>query len=282
MEHYITALTIAGSDPSGGAGMEADMKTMSALGVYATAAITAITVQNTLGVTESFPVPPHIIRGQIEAVIDDIHPAAVKIGMLGDRDTSLAVADALDGVRLPIVLDPVMISTSGHSLANEEAVEIMRQRLIPKAALVTPNLPEAAVLAEMEIHSPADMKEAAERILRNGAKAVLVKGGHARGSVKRDLLLTRDGECRTYESSTVDTRNTHGTGCTLSSAIAAGLAMHMTLEAAVQMGKDYVQRALQAGADVLVGGGHGPVNHFFAPLPLRKEKVEEHIRTCQA
>lgn len=262
--------------------MEADMKTMSAVGVYATAAITAITVQNTLGVTDSFPVPPHIIRGQIQAVLDDIRPASIKIGMLGDGDTALAVAGALDGCSLPIVLDPVMLSTSGHSLANAKAVEIMRRRLIPMSTLVTPNLPEAAVLADMEILSPSDMTAAAERILRNGAKAVLVKGGHATGSVKRDLLLTRGGTCRTYEARTVYTRNTHGTGCTLSSAIAAGLAMKMTLEAAVQMGKDYVQHALQAGADVLIGGGHGPVNHFFAPVPLRKEEVETRIRTCQA
>lgn len=262
--------------------MEADMKTLSAMGIYAAAAITAVTVQNTLGVTDSCPVPPHIIRGQIQAVLDDIRPSAIKIGMLGDRATAEAVADALDGCRLPIVLDPVMVSTSGHSLANVEAVQVMRQRLIPMSTLVTPNLPEAAVLGDMELHTPADTRAAATRILRNGAKAVLVKGGHAEGSVKRDLLLTQDGTARTYESPTVDTRNTHGTGCTLSSAIAAGLAMGMTLEAAVQLAKDYVQHALQAGADVLIGGGHGPVNHFFAPMPLRKKKVEAHVHTDYA
>lgn len=269
MKIYPSALTIAGSDPSGGAGLQADIKTMSALGVYAASAVTALTVQNTRGVTATMAVPPQMVRDQVEAVLSDIRPMAVKIGMLGDAATARAVADSLEGYGEPIVIDPVMVSTSGHSLANAEAVEVMRQRLMPRAILVTPNLPEAEVLAGMTIKSEADMEAAARRILEGGAKAVLVKGGHNKGTQKRDLLL-QQGEQRTiwYQAPTIVTKNTHGTGCTLSSAIAALLALGLSLDEAVTRAKAYITGALQAGADVRVGDGHGPVNHFFHPLPL--------------
>lgn len=269
MKIYPTALTIAGSDPSGGAGLQADIKTMSALGVYAASAVTALTVQNTRGVTATMAVPPQMVRAQVEAVLSDLRPQAVKIGMLGEAATARAVADSLEGCAAPVVLDPVMVSTSGHSLANAEAVEVMRQRLISRAVLVTPNMPEAEALAGMAIGSEADMLAAARRIVEEGgARAVLVKGGHGEGAEKRDLLLQAGREPLWYAAPSVDTQNTHGTGCTLSSAIAALLARGLSLSEAIAQAKDYITGALLAGAGVRVGDGHGPVNHFYHPLPL--------------
>lgn len=281
-EHYLSVLTIAGSDSSGGAGIQADIKTMSALGVYAASVITAVTAQNTTGVFDTYVLPPSIIQSQIRAVLSDIFPRAIKIGMLGKGQSATAVADALAECDLPIVLDPVMVSTSGHRLADPQAVSVIRERLLPQVLLVTPNLPEAEELAGIKILTPTDMRHAAQRILELGVQAVLIKGGHASGSTKRDFLLQRDGQELTLEATTVLTPNTHGTGCTLSSAIAAELALGCSLSQAVQLAKHYLHQALEAGAHIQIGAGHGPVNHFFSPLPLRTVTTEDTLTLSYA
>lgn len=267
---YIAVLTIAGSDSGGGAGIQADLKTISALGCYAASAITAITVQNTLGVTAVQPVRPDIVAGQIRAVMDDVRPRAIKVGMVSDAATIRAVASTLQEYEgLPLVIDPVMVATSGSRLMEREAVEAFRKELLPLATVLTPNLPEAEVLAAMPISTKASCDEAARRIAEAANGCILIKGGHGEGTVKEDRLYNNVGQLlRTYTSPTVATRNTHGTGCTLSSAIASHLALGYPLEEAVAQAKRYVTAALQAGADVAIGQGHGPVNHFFNPRPL--------------
>lgn len=262
--------------------MQADIKTMSALGVYAASVITAVTAQNTTGVFDTLVLPPSLIQAQIRAVLTDIHPRAIKIGMLGNGQSAAAVAEALSECQLPIVLDPVMVSTSGHRLAEPQAVSVIREQLLPQARLITPNLPEAEVLAGIPINSHSDMLRAAQRILDIGAQAVLIKGGHASGTTKRDLLLQPDGQQLLLEAATVETTNTHGTGCTLSSAIAAHLALGCNLPKAVQLAKDYLHHALQAGAHVQIGAGHGPVNHFFDPQPLRTAPLNDPTTLCYA
>lgn len=270
--NYIPVLTVAGSDSSGGAGIQADLKTISALGCYAASAVTAITVQNTLGVAAIQTVRPDLVAGQIRAVMDDIRPRAVKIGMVGDAATIHAVASTLRQYEgLPLVIDPVMVATSGSRLMEPEAVEAFRKELMPLATVLTPNLPEAGVLAAMPIVSMADIDEAARRIAAAMSGYVLIKGGHSEGDIKEDRLYNHVGQLlRTFTSPTVPTRNTHGTGCTLSSAIAAHLALGYALDEAVARAKSYVTAALQAGAGVEIGQGHGPVNHFFTPKPLEK------------
>lgn len=275
MKHYITALTIAGSDPSGGAGLQADVKTMSAFGVYAATAITAVTVQDTVGVTAVHELPDTVVADQIRTVVSDVRPKAVKIGMLGCTATAMAVADELARLRhvrlldAPIVLDPVMVSTSGHRLIDDGTLEVLKQRLLPMAALVTPNRPEAELLAQMPIGTNDDAIAAARAIQQMGAAAVLVKGGHSEGAEKCDVLLTADGRVQTFSTPAVDTPNSHGTGCTLSSAIASCMAMGQELPDAVLNAKMYIQHALEAGADVRIGRGHGPVCHAFDPRPQR-------------
>ncbi len=272
VKRYISALTIAGSDPSGGAGIQADLKTFSALGVYGASAVTAVTVQNTVGVKYVHPLPPEAVYDQISAVMEDIRPDAVKIGMVNDALTLDAVIRALETYRpRHIVVDPVMVSTSGCALMQADALRAMKERLLPLADIVTPNLPEAFALAGSE-EGRHSIQEAAAAILRLGVKALLIKGGHAEGRIKTDYLyMTNAGEpisdCgSTYielSADTVDTANTHGTGCTLSSAIAAFLARGHRLEQAVRSAKQYLTSALEAGADIAAGKGHGPVNHFF-------------------
>ena len=271
--HYISTLTIAGSDSAGGAGIQADIKTMSALGVYAASAITAVTVQNTLGVYDIEALRPEIVGGQIRAVMDDIAPRAVKIGMVNDAATIHAIAEALKPYGgVAVVVDPVMVSTSGYRLMKKDALQVFRTELMPLAALLTPNIPEAEILAGMEINTVDDMNRAAAAICRDAACDALIKGGHLDGATKTDLLY-HDGKCvASYETRTVDTRNTHGTGCTLSSAITAHLALGCDMAEAVSRAKDYLYKALEAGKDVEIGKGHGPVNHFFAPQSLAVEK----------
>lgn len=267
---YPIALTIAGSDSSGGAGIQADVKTMSALGVFATTAITAVTVQNTVGVTAVQAITPDVVAGQIDAVFSDLGVDAVKIGMLFSREIIDAVADRLTYWHPRwVVLDPVMISTSGCPLISEDAVEALTTRLLPLASVLTPNRAEARKLAGIEIDSPEAMNEAAKRILAKGCRAVLMKGGHFDDEAMTDRLYEADGSCHEFRGKKVESRNTHGTGCTLSSAIAAHLALGNTLPDAVAGAKAYLQAALEAGADVTVGGGHGPVNHFFDPQKLK-------------
>ncbi len=244
------------------------MKTMSALGVYAASVVTALTAQNTLGVTAIHAVPAEFVREQIRAVVGDIRPQAVKIGMLNDAAVAGAVADELGACRTPVVLDPVMVSTSGHRLIEESAARVLAERLLPLCTVVTPNIPEAELLAGMRIRTNDDCLAAARAIRRLGAAAVLLKGGHREGREKCDFFLDSRAELHTFSTPTVETRNTHGTGCTLSSAIAAYLARGEQLADAVLKAKLYLQRALEAGSDAQIGEGHGPVNHFFRPEPL--------------
>ena len=266
-------LTIAGSDSSGGAGIQADIKTISALGCYAASAITSITVQNTLGVTAVQAVQPDIVAGQIRAVMDDIRPLAVKIGMVNDADTICAIASTLRGYDLRhLVIDPVMVSTSGSRLMQADALDVFCKELLPMATLLTPNIPEAEVLAGMEITDRNGMDTAAGRILEMGCEAVLIKGGHIAGRKADRLYRRAEGCMETHEFAcdNVPTRNTHGTGCTLSAAIASYLALGNKPVDAIARAKEYLTEALKAGADVEIGGGHGPVNHFFDPKKLIK------------
>jgi hydroxymethylpyrimidine/phosphomethylpyrimidine kinase len=259
------ALTIAGSDSSGGAGIQADLKTFSALGVYGASVITALTAQNTRGVTAIHDVPPDFVGAQMDAVFSDLHVGAVKIGMLSQPSTIEAVAAGLARHRQTnVVLDPVMIAASGAALLAPEAVAVLRKVLIPRARLVTPNLPEAAALLDApEAHSEAEMQAQGEKLLALGARAVLMKGGHAKGAESVDLLVTAHAVVR-LAAARIETRHTHGTGCTLSSAIAAGLAKGLDLDEAVRRAKAYVTDAIAAADKLTIGKGHGPVHHFHA------------------
>jgi hydroxymethylpyrimidine/phosphomethylpyrimidine kinase len=259
------ALTIAGSDSSGGAGIQADLKTFAALGVYGASVITALTAQNTKGVSGIHDVPPDFIGAQIDAVFEDLDVRAVKIGMLSQVAAIEAVAQGLDRhAAHNIVLDPVMVATSGGRLLADNAVDALRMRLIPRAILITPNLPEAAALLECAAaRDENDMETQARALLALGAQAVLIKGGHGNGAESVDLLVDAAGVTR-LAARRIATQNTHGTGCTLSSAVAAGLARGLDLASAARAAKAYVTDAI-AGADALqVGHGHGPLHHFHA------------------
>lgn len=265
MKRYSRVLTIAGSDSGGGAGIQADIKTISAMGCFAASAITAVTVQNTLGVQAVHPVPLEILEGQIDAVLSDIGADAVKIGMLHSSEVVNLVADKLEqyGI-INVVLDPVMVSTSGHRLIEESAVETLKSRLIPLAKVITPNIPEAEILADMKISSDKDFPAAAERLSFGKKVSVLLKAGHLTGESLVDYFFNaEDGMVTLLPSSRVDTQNTHGTGCTLSSALAAAIARGEDLTAAARSAKDYIDKAIVSGAEYNIGGGHGPVDHFF-------------------
>lgn len=272
---YAAVLTIAGSDSGGGAGIQADIKTMSALGCYATSAITAVTVQNTMGVTGIHAVPAHIVRGQIEAVMNDIQPMAIKIGMVHSKELALTLADTLQQYSdVPVVLDPVMISTSGHRLIEDDTIAVLKELLFPLATIITPNLDEAAVLCGCKISCLEEMKAAAATILQLGCRSVLVKGGHLQTPEIYDVFRQATGEELVLASSWIDSANVHGTGCTLSSAIASYMALGHTLPQAVQLAKTFITRAIEAGKDVVTGKGHGPLNHFFEPAKLIKHEME--------
>ena len=257
------AVTIAGSDSSGGAGIQADLKTFAALGVYGASIITALTAQNTKGVSAIHDVPPDFIVAQIDAVFSDLDIGAVKIGVLSQAATIEVVSKSLDRHRARnVVLDPVMIATSGDRLLAPDAVEALRKLLIPRALVVTPNLPEAAALAGASLaRNEQEMEVQARELLALGAPHVLIKGGHGNGEESVDLLIGQGAVLR-LSARRVDTKNTHGTGCTLSSAIAAGLAKGLELKAAVQNAKVYVTGAIAAADKLQVGCGHGPVHHF--------------------
>lgn len=259
------ALTIAGSDSSGGAGIQADLKTFSALGVYGASVITALTAQNTRGVQSIFPVTPQFVRQQLDAVMGDLAVTAVKIGMLGTADVIEAVADGLEAwAPRFVVLDPVMVAKSGDHLLVPSAVDALRRRLVPLVTLITPNLPEAAVLlGEPEVRERNRMPAAAARLQGLGAKNVLLKGGHLEGEDSPDVLL-HGGEVSWLEGRRVPTPHTHGTGCTLSSAIAALLARGRPLPAAVAEAKQWLGQAIAAGRELGIGRGKGPVHHFHA------------------
>ena len=264
-----TALSIAGSDSSGGAGIQADLKTMTMNGVFAMSAVTALTAQNTTGVAAIFEVTPEFLGQQIDAVFTDIRPDAVKIGMVSSSLLIEKIAERLKFYQAEhVVLDPVMVATSGSRLIAEEAVETLKRELIPLASLVTPNIPEAEILAEMKITGKADMEAAARKIGAAYHCAVLVKGGH--DIQDADDLLYQDGRMRWFHGRRIANPNTHGTGCTLSSAIAANLAKGFSMEESVERAKAYISGALSAMLDL--GKGRGPMNHAF---DLRGEYAKE-------
>lgn len=273
---YPRVLSIAGSDSGGGAGIQADLKTFSALGCYGMTAITALTAQNTTGVRAIHGVPPAVLRDQIDAVMEDMGADAVKIGMLHSPDLVHTVADAIDRHALTgVVLDPVMVATSGAVLIANAAVQQLVSELFHRTALVTPNLDEAALLVGQPLTCESDMHQAALQMLALGAPAVLVKGGHLTGDVVSDVLATADGHVVWMRSPRVLSSNTHGTGCTLSSAIAAYLALGYPLTEAVQAAHQYVRNALQAGAHVRTGRGSGPLNHAYAPQVMRLKPLTD-------
>lgn len=259
------AVTIAGSDSSGGAGIQADLKTFSALGVFGASVIAALTAQNTRGVSAIHDVPPDFITAQIDAVFSDLAVDAVKVGMLSTPAAIEAVAEGLDRYgQANVVLDPVMVAATGARLLVPEAVETLKRRLFPRARLITPNLPEAAALLDAEVAtSEAEMRAQADRLLALGAQAVLIKGGHGSGAESVDLLVTPAGVAR-FAASRIATENTHGSGCTLSAAIAAGLAKGAALADAVGAAKNFISRAIAAADRLAIGSGHGPVHHLHA------------------
>ncbi len=255
-----TALTIAGSDSSGGAGIQADMKTMITNGVYAMSAITALTAQNTTGVTGIMEVTPEFLEQQIDAIFTDIYPDAVKIGMVSSSDLIKMIAKKLQAYEAKnIVVDPVMVATSGSKLISDDAISTLKEYLLPMATVLTPNIPEAEVLADMEVKSADDMIEAAKKISDTYHCAVLCKGGHQLNDAND--LLYRDGDYKWFNGKRIDNPNTHGTGCTLSSAIASNLAKGFDLDTSVERAKAYISSALAAMLDL--GQGSGPMNHGF-------------------
>ena len=267
---YVRVLSIAGSDSGGGAGIQADLKTFAALGCYGMTAITAITAQNTQGVRAIHGIPPEMLRAQIDAVVEDIGVDAVKIGMLHSPEIVAVVADAVRRHGLPhVVLDPVMVATSGDRLIAAETVQVLVRELFPLAEVVTPNLDEAALLLGHAIDGPVALDAAARELLALGAPAVLLKGGHLAGDAVIDVLIETGGQLTRLEAPRIATRNGHGTGCTLSSAIAAHLALGLPLAQAVTAARAYILGAIAAGAEVRTGQGTGPLNHGYAPVAQR-------------
>lgn len=272
MASYPLALTIAGSDSGGCAGIQADLKTFSSLGVFGASVITAITAQNTMGVVDVMAVPGSMVEKQLKAVLDDFDFDAIKIGMLFTTENVLAIKKLYKN-SIPLVLDPVMISTSKNALILDGTVEAIIKELFPVSTIITPNLNEASVLLKRNIETIDEMIEGAQEFIsRYGVNAVLIKGGHLNGNEMVDVFLQKgDKEATLLQSNKIETKNTHGTGCTLSSAIAAYLAMGKDLETSVIMAKDYITKAILEGKDVKLGNGHGAVNHFFNPQKLIKQ-----------
>jgi hydroxymethylpyrimidine/phosphomethylpyrimidine kinase len=258
-------LTIAGSDSGGGAGIQADIKAISAMGCFAASAITAVTVQNTIGVQGVHPIPLDVLEGQVDTVLSDIGADAVKIGMLHSADVVEVVASMIEKYKIRnVVLDPVMVSTSGHRLIEESAIEVLKARLIPLARVITPNIPEAEILAGCSISSEEQFAQVADRLSQGGKVSVLLKAGHLTGDDLVDYFYNAEsGEITQLPSKRVYTKSTHGTGCTLSSAFAAALARGEELTQAAVSAKKYIEQAIISGADYQIGHGHGPVNHFF-------------------
>ncbi len=277
-KRYPTALTIAGSDSGGGAGIQADLKTFSALGVYGVSAITAITAQNTIGVRAIQTINPYILQAQVEAVMDDITIDAIKIGMLHSPEIVKVVASAIDKYSPDfVILDPVMIATSGDRLIEDKTIAIIKSELFSRVTLITPNIDEAELLSGIDIQDEKDMIKSGKILLESGCKAVLLKGGHLKGKTMTDILLIKGEKPISFSAGYIESENTHGTGCTFSSAIAAYLALSFSLEKSVEMAKEYITKAISEGASVKTGHGHGPLNHFFAPKPLspKGERTDE-------
>ena len=267
---YPRVLSIAGSDSGGGAGIQADLKTFAALGCYGMTAITALTAQNTCGVRAIHGVPAEMLNDQIDAVVEDIGVDAVKIGMLHSPDIVRTVAQAIDRHGLKkVALDPVMVATSGAKLIDNPAIAVLVKELFGRAIVVTPNLDEAELLVGRSLNNEQDMEWAAREMLAMGAQSVLLKGGHLAGDMVRDLLATQGGDMHWMRAPRIHSANTHGTGCTLSSAIAAHLALGATLLQAIQAARAFVRAAMEAGAKVRTGQCGGPLNHGYMPQAMR-------------
>ena len=274
---YPIVLSIAGSDSSGGAGIQADLKTFSSLGVYGATAITAITAQNTQGVHSQLAIPPQMVHDQIIAVIDDLHPSFIKIGMLSNAEIVLAVAEALSHYSIPIILDPVIVSSSGHRLLSIKAQKVLKQKRRPIATLITPNIPEMQALTSMPLSTFSEKEKAAQHLMDYGIKAILLKGGHEEGNTKTDILFSKTAngiQHSTFSADTIPTTNIHGTGCTLSSAITAFMARGLDMQQAISHAKNYITQAITAGANVKIGHGFGPVNHGFNPLKMQINDIK--------
>lgn len=266
---YRSVLTIAGFDGSGGAGIQGDMKTISALGCYATSVLTALPVQNTCGVRSIYPIPTAAVQEQLFAILEDILPDAIKIGMVHTPELVDVISDTLKRYPdIPVVFDPVMVATSGHQLIEETTIGAIIEKLFPLAAVITPNLDEAAILAGMKINSVDEMYLAGEKIRTMGCQSLLLKGGHLQGTTLTSLYFAADGRVTADNFEKIDTRNTHGSGCSLSSAIAGYLARGSGLHEAVNMAQKYIHQAILHGKDVRTGAGNGPLNHFFNPEKL--------------
>ena len=268
-KHYARVLTIAGSDSGGGAGIQADLKTFAALGCYGMTAITALTAQNTKGVQGIQGIPAEFLKAQIQSVMDDIGVDAIKIGMLHAPEIVDVVAWAIDHYQLKnVVLDPVMVATSGDRLIASETVQVLVRELFPRATLITPNLDEAVLLLGRDISDASVLESAGRDLLAMGARAVLLKGGHLPGDDVMDLLVQPNTPSERLSSPRIHSNNVHGTGCTLSSAIAAYLALGLGLSEAVHCARQFIVQAIAHGADITTGHGHGPLNHGFAPVPM--------------
>ncbi|PIF44547.1 hydroxymethylpyrimidine/phosphomethylpyrimidine kinase [Chryseobacterium sp. 52] len=271
---YPSVLTIAGFDGSGGAGIQADIKTASALGCFSTSVLTALPVQNTQGVRKIYPIPVEAVADQIEAILDDIFPDAIKIGMVHTPQLVETIVSTLRKYKkIPLVFDPVMVATSGHRLIEEETIAAITEKLFPIADVITPNMDEASILAGMKVETPEDLYAAGKLIKKLGCKSILLKGGHQETSTITSLFYDEYENYHTFETKKFDTNNTHGSGCTLSSAIAAYLAQGHTLYDSVSLGQDYVYQAIENGKDVQTGLGNGPLNHFFNPQKLIKNEM---------
>ncbi len=269
MKRYPTVLTIAGSDSGGGAGIQADIKTIAALGAFATSAITALTAQNTLGVRAIHEVPATFLKNQMEAIFDDITVDAVKIGMVSSIDIAYVIAEALEKYSPKfVVFDPVMVSTSGSRLIREDTIEQLWQLLFPKVDLITPNLDEAEILVGRPIRSEIAMEKAAEEMIERGCNAVLLKGGHLVSEKLYDVFAQKGNKTLVMETSYIESNNVHGTGCTLSAAIATYVALDLSLTESILLAKNYITDAISAGRDVVTGHGHGPLNHTYSPQKM--------------
>lgn len=270
---YPAVLTIAGSDSGGGAGIQADLKTFSALGCYGTSAITAVTVQNTVGVSGIHSIPAEIVGQQIQAVMNDIKPVAIKIGMIHTTEQAITIANIFKIYpEVPVIFDPVMVSSSGYKLMENSTIAALKTELFPLAALVTPNLDEAMLITDMNISTVEDMEVAAACFLKLGCNAVLIKGGHLKGVNLYDVYRDKNGLKHQLKSDFINSNNTHGTGCTLSSATAAYMALGNDMLTSIEKAKSYVHHAIEYGKDVRTGSGHGPLNHFFDPQKMVKYK----------
>lgn len=272
---YPSVLSIAGFDGSGGAGIQADIKTISALGCYATTVLTALPVQNTTGVKTIYPIPETAVREQLVCILDDIFPHAIKIGMVHSCELAYIIRETLDAYKkVPVIFDPVMVSTSGHKLIEDKTIQTIIETLFPITDLLTPNLDEAAVLSGMPITTLEDMYKAGEKIKALGVRSLLLKGGHLNSKRLTSLYFDQHNKITEFHQEKYNTTNTHGSGCTLSSAIATYIARRLPLNEAVHQAQLYIDNAILTGSDVMTGKGNGPLNHFFNPLPLLKYELE--------